>query len=284
MFTKTHSRIIPQLLTALLGASLLLAACSPTDSTTKEPDPTAASTPVPAVEPTVTAAPPATNVPAAEGSLDISLDTGGTATSLRIDTVAAVLASENAPYWKMLPEYTVATLQGYPVSNHLMEPQIFIYDVKALGEANEGAGEITASLESMLQSAQETAIMPFLPLVNATQVMHKQLQYLDFKDGQGVRYLTEFSQGIVPLNNHELIYTFQGLTSDGKYYVAAVLPVTHPSLPADGTISGDEPPEFGSDYLAYLENAANALSTEAANTFTPDLTLLDAVMNSLEIK
>jgi hypothetical protein len=126
--------------------------------------------------------------------------------------------------------------------------------------------------------------MPFLPLFNAAQVMHAQTQYLNFKNGQGLRFLTAFSQGNVPINNYELIYTFQGLTSDGKYYVAAVLPVNHPSLPADGKVTGKEPPEFTSDYSSYLSNVVKILNSQAANTFIPDLTQLDAMISSLEIK
>jgi hypothetical protein len=35
----------------------------------------------------------------------------------------------------------------------------------------------------------------------------------------------------------ELVYTFQGLRDDGKWYVSAILPVNHPSLSADGTVA-----------------------------------------------
>jgi hypothetical protein len=184
----------------------------------------------------------------------------------------------------VLPEYTRVTLQGYPISGHIMQPQIFIYPVQDLGQTNEGAGKIAASLQGLLHSPQEITPMPFLPLFNAAQVLHTHVQYLDFKSGQGLRYLTFFSQGFVPVNNAELIYTYQGLTSDGKYYVAAVLPVNHPSLPADGKVTGNEPPEFTSDFPAYLANVVTALNPQAANTFTPDLTQLDAMLSTLEIK
>lgn len=126
--------------------------------------------------------------------------------------------------------------------------------------------------------------MPFLPLYNAQQVMHTHLQYLDFQNGQGLRYLTQYDQAFIPINNYELIYTYQGLTSDGKYYVAAVLPVHHPSLPEDATVTGNEPPEFTSDFPTYLQNVVASLNPQAANTFTPDLTQLDAMMSSLEIR
>jgi hypothetical protein len=161
---------------------------------------------------------------------------------------------------------------------------MFIYPVKELGAVTEGAGKIVASLQTLLQSPQEMANMPFLPLFNATQVMHAHVQYLDFKSGQGLSYLTESDQGFVPINNSGLIYTYQGLTSDGKYYVAAVLPVNHPSLPADGKVSGNEPPEFTSDFPAYLANMVLTLNQQATDTFISDLTQLDAMMSSLEIK
>lgn len=276
MFTKSQFRPVPRLLVVLLAVWLLVAACSPGVSTATLSNPTNTAMPLATSEPTTVAEP--------GGSLQVSLDTGNLATGFQTETVAAVPAGDDPPYWELLPEYTRVTLEGYPTGSHLIEPQIFIYPVEELGHVNEGAGQIVASLQSLLQSPQEIQDMPFLPLVNAKQMMHPQLQYLDFQSGQGLRYLTEFSQGIVPVNNSELIYTYQGLTSDGKYYVAAVLPASHPSLPADAKVNGNEPPEFTSDYPTYVANVAKALNPQAANTFTPDLTQLDAMMSSLKIE
>ena len=268
MFTKMQSKIIVALGAVLMVGSLLLSACSPTSTGNTSTNPEGSSGPI-----TVTT-----------GSVQLSLDFNGLATDFQTETIAAVADDGNAPYWEVLPEYNVVTLQGYPISNHLMQPQIFIYPVDELGTANEGAAAIVASLQTLLQSPQEIKNMPFLPLFNAGQMMHAQVQYLDFTNGQGLRYLTWFSQGIVPVNNHELIYTYQGLTSDGKYYVAAVLPVNHPSLPADGKVTGNEPAEFPSDYPTYLANVVKNLNPQSAGTFTPDLTQLDAMLSSLEIK
>lgn len=80
------------------------------------------------------------------------------------------------------------------------------------------------------------------------------------------------------------IYTYQGLTADGNYYVAAVLQVNHPSLPADNKVIGQEPPEFTSDFPKYVANTASALDQQPANSFTPDLAKLDAMLSSLEVK
>lgn len=279
MFTKMQFQSIFKRIIVLSAITVLFSACTPLTST-----PTATSGPIVTQQPAATIAPEATQVPVTDNSLNFSLDTGSIATGFETESVAAVTDTQNNPNWEVLPAYTKLTLEGYPISEHLMQPQIFVYPVNELAKINEGAGMIINSLQTLLQSPQEIQSMPFLPLFNAAQVMHVQVQYPAFKSGQGLRFVTEFDQAFVPINNHELIYTYQGLTSDGKYYVAAVLPVNHPDLPVDGTVTGNEPPEFTSDFPAYLANVVNMLDSQAANSFTPDLTQLDAMMSSLEIK
>jgi hypothetical protein len=280
MFTTKRYGITLRLLISLLIVAFLLSACSTGASST--PDPKATSAPATA-EPTAIV--PEMTAVSITGELPgVSLDIGNIAVGFQTETIAAQTDNSDAPYWELLPEYLRVNLQGYPISDHLMMPQIFIYPLKELEVVNEGAGQIVASLQTLIQSPQEITNMPFLPLFNAAQVMHVHIQYLDFKNGQGLRYLTEFDQGFVPINNNELIYTYQGLTSDGRYYVAAVLPVNHPSLPANETVTGNEPPEFTSDFPTYLATVVNSLNPQSADSFTPDLTQLDAMMSSLEIK
>jgi hypothetical protein len=281
MTTKSQSRLFFQLLPALMAGSLLLTACAPA---AVKSNPVAVSAPTAASQPASTASPAQTVLPAPAGSPSVSIDTSGMASDIQTETVAAMTDTNNAPYWEILPAYTRVTLQGYPVSSSLLQPQIFVFPVQDLVKINEGAAGIVASLQTLLQSPAEVKDMPFLPLFNAAQMMHAQVQYKDFKNGRGVRYLTQFSQAILPINNHDLIYTFQGLTSDGRYYVAAVLPVNQPSLPADEKVDANLPPEFTSDFPAYLANMVKLLNSQAPNTFTPDLSLLDAMLSSLEIK
>ncbi len=284
MLKNTQTGFFRRLLVALLLGAFLFSACNPTISATTLPTSTATTAPTETSAPTATAEPTATAVPATVGNPQFSLDAGGLFSSFQTETVPAVSASENAPYWEVLPEYTRVTLQGYPIADRPMQPQIFIYPLSDLGKVNEGAGKVVASMQMLIQSPQEIPNMPFMPLTGDVQMMHTHLQYLDFKNGQGLRYLTQYGNGISLINNSGLVYTYQGITSDGKYYVAAVLPVHHPSLPDDATITGKEPPEFTSDYPGYRASVAQALNVQAPNTFSPDLTLLDAMMSSLEIK
>ena len=125
--------------------------------------------------------------------------------------------------------------------------------------------------------------MPFLPMFNAAQVLNAQVEYLDFKNGRGVRFLTQYDQGPLPINSYELFYTFQGLTNDGQYYIAAILPVTHPDLPSTSQVSQQDTSLY-EDFPAYLDQTTDWLNQQPASAFTPDLEKLDAMLQSMEIK
>lgn len=83
-----------------------------------------------------------------------------------------------------------------------------------------------------------------------------------------MRYLTQNAQAVMPINNKNLFYTFQGLTSDGKYYVAAVMPLNYPGLPADSRVS-PYPPEVSSDYNGYIAGMEKAFNAAPDGAFTP---------------
>jgi hypothetical protein len=106
-----------------------------------------------------------------------------------LETVAAVPYSEDAPWQAAAPQYHRVTL-GYPVSRHSLKPQVFIYPVAELATYNTTAGQMAADLQALLEDQHPVDQMPFLPLINAAQVMRTQVQYLDFQNGSGVRYLT----------------------------------------------------------------------------------------------
>ncbi|HEX9019045.1 MAG TPA: hypothetical protein VF806_07650 [Anaerolineaceae bacterium] len=297
MFTRGLTRpLLYMALTASAFITLLLAGCQVVRIAAREvsvpPTPVAqgmtqSPTDKPAVMVTQTPTPAATLPPTAASSAPgaITLDLTGVAQAQTLETVTAVDASAGGPFWEVAPQYRRVTLQGYPVSNHLMKPQVFVYPVAELAGFNPASGKMAADLQAQLQSgaAPSGQYLPFLPLFNAAQVMHTQVAYLSFKNGKGVRFLTQFDQAPLPINNFELIYTFQGLTSDGKYYVAAVLPVTHPDLPTTQQVSTQQAAEL-SDFPAYLAKTVAALAGQPPASFTPDLTQLDKLVESLEVR
>lgn len=119
-----------------------------------------------------------------------------------------------------------------------------------------------------------------MPFNNATGVIESKVQYLTFKTGRGVLFLTQYSQETEsnPINNEELTADFQGLSNDGKYYIAARLAVRHPSLPKgiDFTdkIKRDKK-------LLYLRKQEQALNGYADDSFQPSLRVLKSMISSI---
>lgn len=102
---------------------------------------------------------------------------------------------------------------------------------------------------------------------------------LRFANGGGVRQVTMFAQQIQPALADNLTYVFQGLSDDGRYFVAAFIPITSTALPAETTDAVRQ--HVRMDYRRYL--AATARQLEAEETFSPPLEALDAMIASLTI-
>lgn len=200
-----------------------------------------------------------------------------------------VPASPGGPDWPLYdiyPAHTKFTLNNYLLANTFHTPQVLIYPVAEYVAMNEYVGETITSLQSVLvMQPTNPEALPFLPMFPAAQLMQSNIAYLNFANGQGVRYLTEFAQYFAPINNHDLIYTFQGLTSDGAYYVAVILPISHPSLPpdADTAMVGQDFNTFADNYPTYIANLEANLSALEGVSFAPGLPTLDALVQSLTI-
>ena len=116
---------------------------------------------------------------------------------------------------------------------------------------------------------------------------------LDFQNGMGVRYFTEYAQYYAPVDNYDLFYTYQGLTTDGKYYVSATFPVNaaflqnsydDTTVPPGGILAPDFSSQtYETDMETYYIQMINLLNTTADNVYTPNLTCLDQFIQSLQI-
>lgn len=124
-------------------------------------------------------------------------------------------------------------------------------------------------------------LMPYLPWTNAVQAFYAQAKVLDFPNGKGVRYLTTFSQGPSPIVEPLVFYTFQGLSSDGQYYISAVFPVDTGVFPEQVEPGAVPAIEVLPVLLADQVGQVDALPGSA---ITPSLDLLDELVQSIEIK
>jgi len=136
-----------------------------------------------------------------------------------------------------------------------------------------------------------SAAMPFLPMWKACQAFASHVRYVNFKNGQGVFFLTQWDTETEQISNDGLEYAYQGITNDGRYWVYAEFSVTAPFLPR-----GDEPEVVAwneknyllshksKEYQNYLRPVLTKLEALPANKFQPNLELVEQLIGSLEVQ
>jgi hypothetical protein len=200
-------------------------------------------------------------------------------------TILEEKGTADAPLWTANPTYYNFVFGSYQPQGTFHQPELYVYPLADYIALAPEVAAIAYDLQQMLASqTTEPGEIPFLPFFNAAQFFQAQVAYLDFQSGSGVRFLTMYGQAAWPVDNYSLFYTFQGLTSDQKYYVSAIFPVNHPDLPDDGNeIVGEDWLGFDEDFPDYLEDTVAQLDSYTAGSFTPDLTQLDALIQSIQI-
>lgn len=201
---------------------------------------------------------------------------------------------DDVPQWGRTPGHTEITLEGYLLQGKFHQARIYVYPAMDYVMQNPSAFESIHRLNNILYdpSSVSSDQLPTVPFFNAGQVFASNIQVISFQNGQGVRFLTEYAQYTAPVNNHELFYHFQGLTSDGEYYIIAILPVTVPVL-ADTSDAGAPLPPDGvpfpditnpnADWTGYYNGVSALLNGTSAEAFSPTLTKLDQLIQSMRV-
>jgi hypothetical protein len=267
-----------------LALALVTLACSLTN---ESPVPILASTSTPLAVPTegsaqlppptvpVTSEPPTVTPPTATAVTVSGLAVSFAGTSFTIPEGLAtgsqndIVAQANDPNipFELHPAYTRITLQGYPLQGRAFEAQVMVYPLQDFIQISDSAAGIINNLQTLLaaQTTSPADHLPFLPFINAGQV---------------------FDQAPLPINNTELLYTFQGITSDGAYYVSVTLPISAPFLPADNNLDSPIPPDgipFPTDFSAfpnYLTSVTDRLN-HSDFAFGPSIAILDTLVQSI---
>ena len=218
----------------------------------------------------------------------------GLASNISGVQVPAVGEADGGP-WGVGPAHIELDLDGYLLQDKFHKPKIYIYPAQEFAAANTGAAQNIIRLQTVLLNPAgplSNDTLPNVPFFNAGQVFAAQTKVIQFKNGSGVRMLTEYAQYYATINNNDLFYHFQGLTSDGRYYIIAILPVTAPMLANDDNPESPVPaggipfPGFdapASDLEAYYNNITAALNTAAPETFNPTINILDALISSIQV-
>ncbi len=217
-------------------------------------------------------------------------------------SVQRVLAQENDPsgFGMIYPSYISFRFYGYPIeSNPPATISVLpIDEYRQISKNNSRIAEDIDAIDTLLALIAERPdlvttypdfyppvygsqttppLLPFYGIRDVTSMkLAARMDYLKFTNGSGIRYLTDSSTQPFSINNRPL-YTFQGITDDGKYYVSMKftvetdVPGTPPEHPGS---SGSE--EYNAQAFAHLQQAGN-------DAFTPDLTLLDTMVESIVV-
>jgi hypothetical protein len=208
----------------------------------------------------------------------------------------APVTGSDAAWWQKTPGHTQIDLgETYILQDKTRRPRILVYPAQAYAELVPAAFESMHRLNNILGSPSapiSTEQLPALPFLNEIQTFAANIEVIRFQNGQGVRFLSEYGQSATSANNQDLFYQFQGLTDDGKYYIAAIFPITSPDLsesndPAAAVpIGGVEFPSMGdlnADWAGYYSAVTELLNATPPEDFYPAINQLDALIQSMQV-
>jgi hypothetical protein len=198
------------------------------------------------------------------------------------------------------PQHTLVTFEGYPLADTYFPAQIAVYPVADYTvlmntlrpDYPDYIPGLVTDLQALTSGGADPVFvesfdppLPFLPTFGAAQVFFAQYAAIPFEDGGGIRFLTEYAHGYKTINNIELFYTYQALTEDGQYWISAILPINHATLPAntDDLPGGVTFDDFIANYEPYITGAVGDLNAAAPGSFTPSIDDLDSLVASIAI-
>ena len=200
-----------------------------------------------------------------------------------VEYISNISSADIPPSFYTGPMRMAFGFGSYSAPLREVEPVIYVYRIADIASTNEyKVANLLGALLASDTPLQNHQTLPFLPRLDQEQSIVSQPQYMQFQSGSGIRYLTIMEEANEPFRSDSVWYTFQGLTSDNKFYIAAVFP-----LAADMFAS-----ELGDDYSQtafesrrgeYLLLSKAALNLAPRAAFTPRLSRLDALVESIQI-
>ena len=216
----------------------------------------------------------------------------GLASGASSEIIPAADEASGGP-WGVAPEYIEFVLMDYSPRDDFKPPVIRIYPAQEYAAANSWAQGSLAKLQAILASPSMPMTNDNLPTIPfngaAAQQYAAQAKIVSFANGSGVRMTSQYAQFPGPILKDGSYYHYEGLTNDGKYMVAIMVPVTLPiqataeNPSADGVIY----PSDISDTTAldaYFQGVTDLLNAASPDSFQPNLNLLDALIQSIQIK
>ena len=267
------------LMTILSACNMPGAASQPTEISTE----VATSTEVPAMQPS--------GIPVSFQNVSFFIPEG-LASGATSEAVPAVDESVGGP-WGVAPQYISFTLTDYTGrQDNFFKGVVNVYPAAEYTSVNPWAESSLTRLQALLASPATPLTNDNLPTVPfngaAAQQYAAKAQFIPFNGGNGVSMISQYSQFPGPILKDNSFYHYEGLTSDGKYFVAALFPVYLPlqstaeNPNADGIIHPDDITDTAA-LTAYYQGITDKLNAASPDSFQPSLTLLDSLIQSITV-
>ncbi|KXK14626.1 MAG: hypothetical protein UZ14_CFX002001051 [Chloroflexi bacterium OLB14] len=206
----------------------------------------------------------------------------GIGTSAVEEIIPAVPAGEGLPWWGTYPEHHIYNLEGYSITDGFRSIAVYLYPIQEYVAMNEDVATRVETLKSLIANPNQPLPehLPFLPTFNANAYFYSNFATVSFQNGSGIRYLTAFSQVPAPILNNLMLYTFQGITNDGLYYVSATFAVNI------GFLVGKTAPTDWPDPVILqneIDTVTQQLNNSKPESFTPSLLVLDSFVQSINV-
>lgn len=147
-----------------------------------------------------------------------------------------------------------------------------------------------AQLESMLAERPDLAAyapginegvtLPYVPVLTHGQNLTARAHYVETEHVAGITYLTAVRAALEPFGERDFMYTFQGISTDGQYYITVTFPLTTALFPP---LENFDFEAFQQQWPQYLSEALDTLNSAAPDAFSPALDNIDALIASIVV-
>lgn len=267
---------------------------------THSPTPTEylTSTATPTSPPTATATAPK-DVEVNLGAIHFVIP-AGLASSATVETTTDIEWPAVNPSFGTFPEHWVVTLEGYVLSKTGKTPRIVIF------RTDEAMSIYDSQIKALrrLKDKGSLAKLPDQTVSRLTMVIvsfKAQISQVSSSSNIGVRHLAQvFYMEVCPITNEEIFYYYNGLSSDGNYFIFAELPVhasflqTSPNthlVPAGGIPfpEGCTAEQLGQqscdagEAKQYMRDITDKINASEPGDWRPSLSTLDELISSIYI-
>lgn len=129
-------------------------------------------------------------------------------------------------------------------------------------------------------SGAESKTLPYVPVLTHGQNLTARGQYVETDAVSGVAYVTAFRAAQEPFLPTDFLYTFQGISADGQWYINVTFPLYTELFPE--TLEGLDMEQFNAQWPEYLAESLATLNAATPEDFTPSLSAVDALIRSVQ--